>query len=130
MGHFDYESRQLQDNFFESLLDSREDREANEMWKSLTREIHPRLKDRYFEVADTHMPTRGLQIFRWCYGQENFGCPNNNVWRHDLGKLVMPTIFKDVDLLLELVSRYDEITHEVKDVNGKVFFRIDVDSIR
>ena len=60
IGHFDYESRRLQDNFLESLLDSREGSEANVMWKSLTREIHPRLKDRYFEVVDTHMPTKGL----------------------------------------------------------------------
>ena len=42
----------------------------------------------------------------------------------------MPTVFKDVDLLLELVSRYDEITHEVKDINGRLFLKISVDSIR
>ena len=58
------------------------------------------------------------------------GSPNDNVWKFDLGKLVVPIVFKDVDLLLELVSRYDEITHKVKDINGRVFLRINVDSIR
>ena len=47
-----------------------------------------------------------------------------------MGKVVVPTIFKDVDLLLELVSRYDEITHEVKDINGRVFLKINANSIR
>ena len=54
------------------------------MWKSLTSEVHLGVKDRYDEVADTHMPTRGLQIFRWWYGKANLGCPNNNAWRYDL----------------------------------------------
>ena len=99
VGCFNYEGRWLQDDFFVYLPNSREGREAKEMQKSLTGEVHPGIKDRYYEVVDTHMPNRGLQIFRWCYGQENLGCPNNNVWRYDLGKLLMPTIFKDMDLL-------------------------------
>ena len=82
------------------------------------------------EVVNTHMPTKGLQIIRWWYGQEKSRFPNNNVWRYDLGKFLMPIVFKDVNLFLELVSRYDEITHKVKDINGKVFLRIDADSIR
>ena len=54
------------------------------------------------------------------------GSPNDNVWK----LLVVTTVFKDIDLLLELVLRYDEITHEVKEINGRVFLRINVDSIR
>ena len=52
------------------------------------------------------------------------------MWKFDLGMSVVPTVFKDVDLLLELVLRYDEITHEVKDINSRVFLTINVDSIR
>ena len=130
VGSFEYESRRLQDDFLEALPDSREGREANEMWKSLTGGIRPELKDKYFDVVDTHMPIKGLQVLRWWYGQENSGNPNNNVWRYDLGKLVMPIMFKDVDLLLELLSRYDKITHKVKDINMKLFLKIDGDSIR
>ena len=51
------------------------------------------------------------------------------MWKFTLGKLVVPTIFKDVDLLLELESRYDEIIHEVKEINNRVFLKIDADSI-
>ena len=42
----------------------------------------------------------------------------------------MPIVFKDVYLLLELAPKYDEITHEVKDINGDVLLRIDADSIK
>ena len=96
----------------------------------MAREVYLGLKDKYAGVVDTHMPTKGLQIFRWWYGQANLGSPNDNVWKCDLGKLVVPIVFKDVDLLLELVSRYDQITYEVKDINSRVFFRISADSIR
>ena len=44
--------------------------------------------------------------------------------------MVVPTIFNDVDLLLDLVFRYDEITHEVKEINGRVFLKINAESIR
>ena len=100
------------------------------MSRSLTGEVRLVVKDRYDEVVDTHMPIKGFQTFRWWYGYKKSSFPNNNVWQYDLGKLVMPTIFKDVDLLLELVARYDEITHEVKNINGNVFLRIDANSIR
>ena len=43
---------------------------------------------------------------------------------------MIPTIFKDVDLLFELVLGYDEITHEVNDINGNVFLRIYANSIK
>ena len=87
----------------------------------MAREVCPGLKDKYAGVADTQIPTKGLQIFRWWYGQVNLRSPNDNVWKFDLGKLIVSIVFKDVDLLLELVSRYDEITNEVKDISGRVF---------
>ena len=68
VGNFEYEKRRLQDDFLEALPDLKEGKEANENWRSLTREVCPRVKDRYSKVIDTHMPTRGLQIFRWWYG--------------------------------------------------------------
>lgn len=44
--------------------------------------------------------------------------------------MVVPAIFLDIDLLLDLVERYDPITHEIKDVDGNVLLKIDIDSIR
>ena len=67
VGHFEYELRRLQDDFLEALPDSKEGKEANLKWRLLTREVHLGLKDRYLEVANTQMATRGLQIFRWWY---------------------------------------------------------------
>ena len=105
--HFEYENRRLQDDFLEALSKCKEGQDAHKEWKSLAGEVCLGLKDRYERVVGTQMPTKGLQIFRWWYGQVNLGSPNDNVWKFDLGDLVVPTIFKDVDLLLELVSRYD-----------------------
>ena len=76
------------------------------------------------------MPMKGLKIFRWWYGIENEGCPLSNVWQYDLGKSIIPIIFKDVDLLLELVERYDHIIHEIIDIDGNVFLKIHAKSIR
>ena len=129
VGHLKYENKRLQDDFLEALLECKEGQDAHKEWKSLAREVCPRLKDKYAGVVDTYMPTKGLQIFRWWYGQANLGSPNDSVWKFDLGKLVVPIVFKDVDLLYELVSRYDEITHKVKDINCRVFLKINVDSI-
>ena len=96
----------------------------------MNEEVHLGVKDRYDEIADTNMSIKGLQIFKRWYGQANATCPNSNVWRYDLGKLVVPTFFKDVDLLLELVARYDQITHEIRDIKENVLLRIYVDSIK
>ena len=41
---------------------------ANKKWKSLIGDVRHGLKDRYSKVENTHMPTKGLQILRWCYG--------------------------------------------------------------
>ena len=67
-GHFKCEPRRLHDDFLEALLNSKEGKEEFEKWRSLTREVYPGVKDRYSEVENTHMLTRGLHIFRWWYG--------------------------------------------------------------
>lgn len=64
---FEYEERILQDDFLELLSGSREGKGANDFWKILTGEVFPRLKDQFDEVADTHIPLKGLQIFKWWY---------------------------------------------------------------
>ena len=57
---FNYEDRRLQDDFYELLPKSREGKEAIDLWKTLTREVHPRVTYRYNEIANTHMPLKGL----------------------------------------------------------------------
>lgn len=42
----------------------------------------------------------------------------------------MPMIFLDVDLLLELVDKYDPMSHLIKNINGEVLLRVEVVSIR
>ena len=42
----------------------------------------------------------------------------------------MPIVFLDINLLLELVDRYDPITHISKHINREVVLKLDVDSPR
>lgn len=88
------------------------------------------MKDKYEGVVDAFMPINGLEIFRWWYGQANLGAPSCNVWQHDFGKLVVPIVYRDIDLLGELIERYDPITQQVMDIKGRVFLKIGAGEIR
>lgn len=100
------------------------------MWNELDGEVHPSLKDKYEGVANFVLPKSGLEIFRWWYGQANVEAPSYNVWRNDLGKLVYPTVFRDLDLFEDLIEGYDPITHQILDVYGRVLLKIGAEEIR
>ena len=108
---YEYEERSLQDDFLDQLPRSREGRGVLPIWNGLNGEVRPGLKDKYGEVVDSMLPKPGLEIFRWWYGQANAEPPTCNVWKHDLGKLVCPTVFRDMDFFEELVEAYDLVTH-------------------
>ena len=76
------------------------------------------------------MSIQGLEIFRKWYEQSNMGSPLWNVWQYNLGKLVVPIIFFDVDLFLVLAKRDDPITKEITDLEGETLIKISVDEIR
>ena len=88
------------------------------------------MKDKYGEVADSALPKPGLEIFWWWYAQDNVEPPACNVWKHDLGKLVYPTVFRDMNFFEELVEAYDLVTHQVFDMDGKVLLKIGREEIR
>ena len=46
-----------------------------------------------------------------------------NVWKFDIGKLIVPTIFFDSDLLNNFAKKYDPITGWVKNHVGVNLFR-------
>lgn len=104
--------------------------EAIQFWNNLDCEVCPGLKDKFGEVADSVLPKSGLEIFCWWYGQANTKAPSCNVWKYDMGKLVCPIIFRDMDLLEELLEGYDPITHQVLDTDGRVLFKIGIEEVK
>ena len=47
-----------------------------------------------------------------------------NVWEFDIGKLTIPTVFFDSDLLADLAKKYDLITNWVKNNFAVNLFKI------
>lgn len=41
-----------------------------------------------------------------------------------MGKLIVPTVFRDMDLFEELLEGYNPITHQVMDIDGSVLLKI------
>ena len=54
----------------------------------------------------------------------------SNVWEFDVGKLVVPTIFLDVDMLVSLAKRYDPLTRVVSNFSGDKLFIVTAPMIR
>ena len=48
----------------------------------------------------------------------------SNIWDFDVAKLVVPSIFWDVDLLVALAKRYDSITRIVSNFTGDRLFAV------
>ena len=54
----------------------------------------------------------------------------SNVWEFDIGKLVVPGVFFDSDLLTNMAKKYDPITRIVKNHVGDNLFRVSPTLIR
>ena len=53
----------------------------------------------------------------------NKGTSLSNMWEFDVGKLVVPTVFWDVDLMVSLANRYDPLTRVVRNfASDRLFF--------
>lgn len=52
------------------------------------------------------------------------GIPIGNPWNCDLGKLIVPNVYIDVDLLKEIVANYDPVTRTIKTYDGKEMVKI------
>ena len=52
------------------------------------------------------------------------------MWEFDVGKLVVPSVFMDVDLLANLEKRYDPLTRVVSNYIGDRIFSVKASIIR
>lgn len=69
--------------------------------------IREQLEDRYREIGDVLTTVRGHELFLFHYLRRDEPMPISNPWNTNLGKLVVPNIFVDIDLLKLLVRHYD-----------------------
>lgn len=60
----------------------------------------------------------GLQLFKRWFSKRKLLAPNGNIWNFDLGKLVVPRVFMDSDLLTTVSQNYDPIARIVKGIFG------------
>lgn len=47
-----------------------------------------------------------------------------------MGKLVVPNVFLDVDLLLAVAARYDPVTRVIRDNDGEVLLNVNANVIQ
>lgn len=54
----------------------------------------------------------------------------NSIWELDVGKLIVPRVFMDMDLLTQTANNYDPNTQTIKNVNGGSLIEINDDEFR
>lgn len=72
----------------------------------------------------------GLGLFKVGFGMRHSSVPLNSIWEMDVGKLAVPKVFMDVDLLTQIAYNYHPITKSVRDVNGKTLIEINDEEFR
>lgn len=66
-----------------------------------------RLIDKHKGLGDILTPQCGYDIFMYHYRKQFKSQPVYNPWRLNLGRLMVPNVFINVDLIKALASRYD-----------------------
>ena len=75
-------------------------------------------------MRDAQISMGGLELFKKLFAKRNLDTPLSNVWEFDIGKLVVPGVFFDSDLLVDLAKKYDHITRFMKNYAGDNLFRV------
>lgn len=60
----------------------------------------------------------GVEMFKLCYGQRNLQALFSSAWQYDLGKLVVPNVFMDVNLFKVVADRYDHVSRVIRGNEG------------
>ena len=97
--------------------------------------MNPRLKiadglyDRGNWVRDAIITKSGLHPFKKWFSKRKLYAPHGNIWNFDLGKLVVPGVFMDSDLLIAIAKNYEPTVRIVRRIDGKYLVRINVEEI-
>lgn len=88
-----------------------------------------KLEDNNSDVGYVYTTTRGYELFMFHYHRHEKPEPICNRWKLNLGKLVVPNIYVNVDLLKLLAQNYDSKKRAICDRNGKPCFFISREAI-
>ena len=125
-GQADYMKRSIHDDFLEQFpLSMHAITKGRELIPKDSRElIAEGFYDKENWVRDARMSVGGLELFRKWFSERNIDILMSNVWEFDIGKLTIPTVFFDNELLKDLTHRYDPITKWVKSNSGENIFEV------
>ena len=125
-GQEDYLARNIHDDFLELLPESTN---KTVKVKKLT-SLNPRLKianrlyDKRNWVRDTKTSQTRLSLFKKWFLERNLFAPHANIWNFDLGKLVVPSVFMDYDILEAVAKNYDSKIRVVRRIDGESLVKI------
>ena len=128
----DYMQRNLHDDLLEQLKNSTNDmvRGCELIPKNPRMLVGEGLYNQSNLLRDMDTTMGGMDLFKRCFSQRKKGPPLSNVWEFDVGKLVIPTIFLDVNLLVSLAKRYDPLTRVVSNFARDKLFAMTAPVIR
>ena len=69
-------------------------------------------------VRDAITSETSLFLFKKWFLEMNLFSPHLNIWNFDLGKLVVPSVFMDYDLLEAIARNYDQAIRVVRRTDG------------
>ena len=119
-GKQDYLVRNVHDDLLELLPESTT---KTTQVKKLT-SLNPRLKivdgqyDKGNWVRDTKTSQTGLVLFKKWFLERNLFSPHANIWNFGLGKLVVPSVFMDYELLEAIEKNYDQAIRVIRRTDG------------
>jgi hypothetical protein len=131
-GQVNYSDRNVHDDLLELLPESTVE---TVRVKKLT-SLNPRLRladglyDKGNWVRDAHTSQTGLVLFKKWFAERKLFAPHANIWNFDLGKLVVPSVFMDYDLLEAVARNYDQATRVVRRIDGEILITISPEEIR
>ena len=97
--------------------------------------LNPRLRlgdglyDKGNWVQDAHTSQTSLNLFKKWFAERKLFAPHANIWNFDLGKLVVPSVFMDYDLLEAVAKNYDQATRVVRRIDGEILITISPEEI-
>lgn len=81
-------------------------------------------------IRDAQVSMGSMGLFKKWFSERKLDNPLSNVWEFDIGKLIVPTVFFDSDLLVDLAKKYDPITGWIKNHAGVNLFKVCLELIR
>ena len=132
LGQLNYLDRNVHDDLLELLPEST----VETVQVKILTSLNPRLRiadglyDKGNWVQDAQTSQTGLNLFKKWFAERKLFAPHANIWNFDLGKLVVPSVFMDYDLLEAVVKNYDQATRVVRRVDGEILITISPEESR